>query len=191
MGAPPRTLLWVALCVVLGGAAATAGYLLRGYLQAPPAAPAPAAGVMELPELPRPRPQFALPDQRGELRSVGEWDGRLLLLNFWATWCPPCREEIPMLMQIQDDYAHRGLRIVGVAIDERENVADFVVETGMDYPVLIGQLPAIEVSKAYGNRIGSLPFTVLVNREGQIVYQKLGELTRDEAEAAIRAALDG
>ncbi|NIR32530.1 MAG: TlpA family protein disulfide reductase [Gammaproteobacteria bacterium] len=191
MGASRYTLLGAALVLVLGGAAAAAGYLLREHLQGPPPAPPQAATTMGLPELPRPRPQFVLRDRHGELRSVTEWDGRLLLLNFWATWCPPCREEIPMLMEVHDEYAEQGVQLVGVAIDERKNVLDFVTEMGMDYPVLIGQLPAIEVSKAYGNRVGSLPFTVLVNREGQIVYQKLGELTRAEAETAIREALGG
>lgn len=192
MGKARYSLLGAALVLILGAGAAVAGYFLREHLQRPaPPPPQVATAAMELPEVPRPRPQFVLRDQHGKLRSVTEWDGRLLLLNFWATWCAPCREEIPMLMDVQDEYAQRGLRLVGVAIDQPDNVTEFVSEMGMDYPVLIGQLPAIEVSKAYGNRVGSLPFTVLVDPEGQIVYQKLGLLTRAEAEAAIRKALDG
>lgn len=135
--------------------------------------------------VPDERPVFSLPDTSGQTRSVQEWDGKVLVINFWATWCPPCREEIPEFVALQRKYAGRGLQFVGIAIDEREAVVPFMEAVGINYPVLLGQLTGVELSRDYGNRWGALPYTAVIDREGHIVFVKPGALTHREMEQEI------
>lgn len=135
------------------------------------------------------RPEFSLPDLNGVRRSVAEWDGKLLILNFWATWCPPCRKEIPLLMAFQKRYGPRGVQIVGIAIEENESVRAYVDQIGLDYPVLVGETEPIAVAKAFGNQIGVLPYTAVVGRDGRIVFTKAGELAPKELETALHKLL--
>ncbi|MFQ6024134.1 MAG: redoxin family protein [Acidiferrobacterales bacterium] len=130
-----------------------------------------------------------LPDLEGKTQSLKAWPGKLLLVNFWATWCAPCREEIPLLIELQKRYETHGLQVVGVAIDDRDAVAQFGNEMGINYPILIGQEKAMTLMSDYGNRIGSLPFSVLINREGRIAARKLGIYKRPELEGLIRPLL--
>lgn len=133
------------------------------------------------------RPAFALPDALGLSRDVGEWDGRVLVVNFWATWCQPCVREIPAFVELQGQYAGRGVQFVGIALDTLPQVQVFFDRLGLElnYPNLIGGTNAIAVAEAYGNNIGILPYTVLVDRSGKIAYAQYGELTRDSAEQMI------
>jgi thiol-disulfide isomerase/thioredoxin len=128
-----------------------------------------------------PRPEFWLPDSAGVRRGIAEWDGKLLIMNFWATWCPPCLHEIPMFITLQERYGARGVQFLGIAIDDGDKVRAFAEEIGLNYPTLHGQMDAIEVMTAYGNKSGGLPFTVIVDRAGQIVARHPGVL--DEAAA--------
>lgn len=137
----------------------------------------------------QPRPEFTLPDKGGQMRHVSEWDDRVLVINFWATWCPPCRDEIPGFIKLQEKYTARGLQFVGIALQDAEEVQDFVAEMGMNYPVLVGMEEVIKVSEQYGNQVGALPFTVIVDREQRIAFIKFGPLPYEEAENAILAVL--
>ncbi len=132
-----------------------------------------------------PRPGFTLPDVSGEIQDVSQWNGQLLILNFWATWCAPCRHEIPFFVELQTLYADRGLQFVGIAIDDPASIVEFAKEMGMNYPLLHGQLESMEVSKQYGNVVGGLPFTVVVDRNGQIVARKSGPFERAEIESLL------
>jgi thiol-disulfide isomerase/thioredoxin len=131
----------------------------------------------------QPRPDFTLKDLEGIPRSITEWDGHVVLVNFWAPWCKPCREEMPMLMQLQQDYGGQGLRILGVAIDDPEPVRRFASELRVNYVLLAELMPALDVQDAYGDT--RLPYSVLIDRKGRIVYRKAGELTRAEIEAEL------
>ena len=131
------------------------------------------------------RPGFVLPDVAGRLQNVSQWDGQLIVINFWATWCAPCRHEIPFFVELQTRYAERGVQFVGIAIDDPVSVGEFAREIGMNYPGLYGQMDALEVSKQYGNGIGGLPFTVIVDRDGQIVVRKNGPFEREEIESLL------
>ena len=135
------------------------------------------------------RPEFSLPDQDGVTRKLSEWDGKVLVVNFWATWCPPCRKETPAFVELQDKYGDKGLQFIGVAIDEKDNVEDFADTYGVNYPMLLGDLEAIKTSKAYGNRFGTLPYTVIVDRQGKISFIQRGELLKTTAEEKIKALL--
>jgi len=133
------------------------------------------------------RPDFTLPDALGLSHEVGEWDGRVLIVNFWASWCKPCAREMPAFVELQRQYAEQGVQFVGIALDTPQQVEAFFDGLGLvpNYPSLIGGTNAIAVAEAYGNSIGILPYTVLVDRTGKIAYAQYGELTRDSAEQMI------
>jgi peroxiredoxin len=137
----------------------------------------------------RPAPEFNLTDVAGTKRNSHEWDGKVLILNFWATWCPPCRSETPMFVELQEKYAATGLQFVGVAIDEMDKVKDFMDTYGINYPMLIGDNDAIDIAKQYGNRFGALPYTVVIDRHGMIQFVQRGGMTREMAENAIKPLL--
>ena len=135
------------------------------------------------------RPDFSLPDMNGKLRHISEWDGKVILLNFWASWCPPCREELPDFVQLYDDYADKGFVVVGVAIDKQQDIIDFMDSVGVEYPVMISETEGIRISQAYGNRLGALPYSVIIDRDGQMVSSHLKLLTYQDVEAMIQPLL--
>lgn len=181
----------IALVMAVGGTAVTAGYFLRAYLEGrtTPELITVRASEPQSPADTERRPDFRLPDPSGRLRDVSEWDGKLLILNFWATWCPPCLHEIPMFMEVQKAYADRGVQFVGVAIDDVENVQTFVADTGLSYPTLHGQGDAIELGKRLGNTTGGLPFTVIIGPEGNIRFRHGGVLDKARTEDLIESVL--
>ena len=135
------------------------------------------------------RPDFTLPNLDDQSRSIGEWDGKVVLVNFWATWCPPCRREIPGFVEVYQQYRSKGFEVVGIAIDDPDAVSRFVTSAGIDYTVLWGQAGATEVAQRYGNKAGVLPFSVLIDRKGIVRLTRAGELDRDELEAALEKYL--
>ena len=135
------------------------------------------------------RPAFELPDLDGVMQPVSRWDGKLLVLNFWATWCGPCRHEIPYFVTLQNRYQAAGLQVVGIAIDTPANVSAFYTEMGMNYPTLLGQAEAIRLGEAYGNKIGGLPYTVFIDRDGHIARVKNGPMELDEMDAVVKELL--
>lgn len=135
------------------------------------------------------RPDFSLPDLEGRERHISEWDGRVLVINFWATWCPPCLKEIPEFVDLQSEYGDQGLQFVGIALQKPADVVDFAREHGMNYPNLAGELPVIRVAEAYGNTVGALPYTTVVDRQGTIVFARQGPVRGPEMEAVIEPLL--
>jgi thiol-disulfide isomerase/thioredoxin len=164
-----RRLLLVSVVSVV---AAGAGYWTAVHLRAPAAAPAGAT-------------DFSLPDLDGRPQTLAQWRGKTVLLNFWATWCPPCREEIPLFVEYQRQYAARGLQIVGIAIDSREAVSAFTRQLKTNYPQLLAQDTGLALMARYGNRAGSLPFSVVISPQGNVVSQKLGAYRRADLDAVI------
>lgn len=135
------------------------------------------------------RPDFSLMDVTGAARQINEWDGRVIAINFWATWCPPCLKEIPSFIALQNKYADEGLQFIGIALQKPEEVTDFIRTQGMNYPVLVGELEVVELAKIYGNKIGALPYTVIIDRLGRISFVKYGELAGETAEEVIKRLL--
>jgi thiol-disulfide isomerase/thioredoxin len=121
-------------------------------------------------------------DLAGRTQRLDQWRGKVLVVNFWATWCPPCLKEIPEFIRMQERYRDRGLQFVGVAIDQPERVGPFAEKMGINYPVLIGALDATELLRTLGNQHGGLPFTVVFDRSGTLAGSELGGL--DEAKLA-------
>ncbi len=137
------------------------------------------------------RPDFSIQDINGRIRHIKEWnDKKVILLNFWATWCPPCKKEMPAFMELQEKYGKRGLQIIGIAIDDKELVKEFVDDMGINYVILSGQLDAVDISRRYGNFRGQLPYTVFINSKQQLVGVKRGEISKAEAEKAILQLLN-
>ncbi len=114
-----------------------------------------------------PAPEFELPDAKGKKRKLADFRGKVVLLNFWATWCPPCRAEMPELNRLHSEYASRGFTVLGVAMDERgwRDVTPFLRSHRIDYPVLLGNA---EVANAYGG-LRTIPHTLFLDREGRVV----------------------
>ncbi len=135
------------------------------------------------------RPDFSLPDVTGHIRNISEWDGKVLAINFWATWCPPCIKEIPEFIEIQRKYKDQGLQFIGIALQRPEEVIEFMQTYGMNYPVLAGETAVIKIAESYGNDIGALPYTVIIDREGRIQHIKRGPLAAATAEMIISRLL--
>ncbi|MEE2766404.1 MAG: TlpA disulfide reductase family protein [Pseudomonadota bacterium] len=117
---------------------------------------------------------FSLPDTNGELQSIDQWRNKVLVINFWATWCEPCRKEIPLFMDLQKTYRNQDLQFVGIAIDETNAVREFTDRQQINYPSLIAGMAGMSLSASLGNLVGVVPFTVVVNREGRIVHTQPG-----------------
>src|SRR5438132_7373342 len=128
-------------------------------------------------------------DLSGARRTLREWRGRVVLCNFWATWCAPCREEIPMLVAVRAAFAPKGAEVVGIGIDQASKVDEFAKTYGITYPVLIADAGAMELMSRLGNGAGGLPYTVVLDRLGAIAHRRLGALTRAELEAVLRGLL--
>ena len=127
----------------------------------------------------------SLPDLSGKSQTLAQWRGKVLVVNFWATWCAPCREEIPALMKVQVKYASNGVEIVGIAFDNVDKVRDYAKELRIDYVLLIGGVETLSMAKDLGNRAEVLPFTVVFDRAGNVAHAHAGTLT----EASLGAVL--
>lgn len=132
---------------------------------------------------------FIFPDTTGVERHVSEWKDKILIVNFWATWCPPCRKEMPEFVRLQNEYAANNVQFVGIAIDEIEPVAEYISTHKINYPILIGNDGGIELARELGNVIGALPFTVVIDRNGNIVYTQPGLFHRDKVVEVITPLL--
>jgi thiol-disulfide isomerase/thioredoxin len=120
------------------------------------------------------------PDVDGHAQRLGQWEKRFLLVNFWATWCGPCKEEMPIFVKLQSRFSGQNLQIVGIAADSSLNVANFAKKTPVNYPLLIDETGAIQFSKRLGNRLGLLPHTVLFRPGGEVIYNRLGVISERE-----------
>jgi len=153
-----------------------------------------ALGVFAFRHLPAPAPgsrdsgpllAVSLPDVDGHPQSLAQWRGRLLVVNFWATWCAPCREEMPMFVAAQAAHGAKGLQFVGIAVDDAVKVRQFAKEIGLNYPALIGGYGAMELSKTLGNSVMALPFTIVIDPQGGVVLTQLGPVQPAQIERLV------
>lgn len=126
-----------------------------------------------------------LVDLAGKPRPAAEWEGQVLIWNFWATWCAPCREEIPLLIATREKYRPSGVEIVGIAIDNATKVREFSISFAISYPVLLAGADGLELMRKLGNTSGGLPYTVVVDRSGNVVRRKLGALKQGDLDAIL------
>ncbi len=128
------------------------------------------------------RVAFTLPDLQGVERQLSEWDGEARLVNFWATWCAPCRREIPLLKQLQHDKFEQRLQVIGVAVDHMEDVVAYAEEARFNYPVLVGQEKAMAAAESSGVEFIGLPFTMVITSDSTLVVTHMGEIKQEHVE---------
>ncbi len=125
-------------------------------------------------------PDFALSDLSGKQHNIKEWQGKVLIINFWATWCPPCLKEMPEFVELQNEYGSKGLQFIGIAIDDAEPVKGFIANKKINYPILLGEDQGTKIAHDLGNIVNTVPFTVIVDKKGHVVKSHMGELERDK-----------
>jgi thiol-disulfide isomerase/thioredoxin len=130
-----------------------------------------------------------LPDLQGQKQRMDQWRGKVIIVNFWATWCAPCREEIPELIRAQEQLGPRGVQVVGIAIDQVDKVKAYAEEMRISYPVLVGELEVMDLARVAGNALGGLPYTVVLDRQGEIARTELGGVTQAKLEDMVRPLL--
>ena len=129
---------------------------------------------------------LSLPDPTGVIQPLSQWRGKILVVNFWATWCPPCREEMPAFSRLALKHAANGVQFVGISIDTLNKVLEFQKLTPVSYPLLIGTMDTVQNTIALGNSAQALPFTAIYNRVGVIHSVKLGRLSEFELERQLK-----
>jgi len=134
-------------------------------------------------------PEFTLKDLEGTPQRISQWSGHPLLINFWATWCAPCRREMPLLQKLHEAQGDGGLKVIGIAIDHPDSVATFVAETGVTYPILAGEEDAMAAADLFGADFVALPFSVFVAPDGEILRLYLGEIHPDDLKTILGITL--
>jgi len=167
--------LQAATFLMVAAVAGFAGYYLN---RAKPSAPQIEVAVHKL-------MQASYADLTGKLHSLSTSPGKVRIVNFWATWCAPCLEEIPELNKIHGKYVSKGVELTGIAFDNAPKVKDYAARTSIDYSLLIGTAETLAISKNLGNQAGVLPFTLVLDRTGAVAYTHAGALTAAILEAVL------
>ncbi len=174
--------------IAVGGTllGAASGFAWRAWDdRSAPVIPDPIQTVEQLDSL----PAFSYTDLAGQSRHRSEFDDKVLVVNFWATWCPPCVKETPEFVALQEEFDGQ-VQFIGIAIDDEEPVREFANNFSVNYPILLGDMSAIEMSRSLGNRYEGLPFTVVAAPGGEVVLRHTGGLERDELEPLLRRLTD-
>ncbi len=179
-----QVLLYTGIAIL----AVAAGFLLRGQLMSNDAQ----SGATDAAVASRGAEAIfaaSLPDLQDKSQAISQWRGKVMVVNFWASWCEPCRNEIPEFIELQEKFRDHGLVFIGIAVDQKERAAAFSKEIGINYPVLVGDMKAMALAEAAGNRQGALPFTVVIDRNGKIIGTKLGRLSQEKLESMFKPLL--
>jgi thiol-disulfide isomerase/thioredoxin len=128
-------------------------------------------------------------DTAGKSQAFAQWRGKTLVVNFWATWCPPCREEMPVFSRLQTKYAANGVQFAGIAIDSADMVREFSLQYPVTYPLLIGGAEGVELTRQLGNPRLALPYTLIVSPTGTASFARLGGLSEHELDTLLQQSL--
>jgi thiol-disulfide isomerase/thioredoxin len=173
---------WPLFMAVAITAAALGFYLGQPQVQSPPLGAIPAASQLS---------KLALATPEGKPASLEQWAGKIQVVNFWATWCPPCREEMPEFSRVQDKLADKGVQFIGIGIDTPDNILNFQKTNPVSYPLLMGSYDVLKLTVELGNKSSALPFTVILDRQGNIAHTKMGKLSEAELEQLLRPMYAG
>ncbi|CAM4043397.1 TlpA family protein disulfide reductase [Bordetella tumulicola] len=157
-------------------AMAAGGFAYREWGHPPPAEPGAADPVAALRAL-------SLPDLEGKPHTLAQWQGRPMVVNFWATWCAPCVKEMPELQALQEKYA--GIQFVGIGVDKVENMRQFLQKVPVSYPLLVMGPGAIDTLRTLGNPAGGLPFTLIFDANGGVNRKILGQIQFDDLDRTL------
>jgi len=130
-----------------------------------------------------------LNDSDGKQQTFKQWQGKTLVVNFWATWCPPCREEMPSFSRLQTKYASNGVQFVGIALDTAENVISFSKRYPTSYPLLIADSEGADLTRQLGNSRLALPYTVVLASNGEVRLARLGRVSEQELDILLQKAI--
>lgn len=170
----------ILIIILIAASAAIGGFFLQQNLSTEAnvsTAPIKPSSISVVGQL---RPDFSLPElEEGKLRTASEWDGKIRLVNFWATWCPPCLREMPAFIEMQEQFADQDFVVLGIAVDRLDAVETFVETMDINYPILVGDAAALELTTLYGNRLGVLPFSAFVGKDNKIISVHNGEITAE------------
>lgn len=169
-----------ALTVLVMTVALGIGFIGHRACTAAPSGPQQAGAPATLPA--------TLPDSRGKLRRLSEWEGKVRVINFWATWCPPCRDEMPLLVRSQARWAPRGVQFIGIALDNAADVDKFGRELKVNYPLLIAEEQGATLMQRLGNTAGVVPYTLVLDGKGRVLQRHAGEVHAADLEAWLTAA---
>ncbi|MGL6070250.1 TlpA family protein disulfide reductase [Craterilacuibacter sp.] len=125
----------------------------------------------------------------GKSQTLAQWRGKVVVVNFWATWCAPCREEMPMLDALRSRWRNQGVEVVGIALDQPVEVQNFLRSLRIGYPVLLGDADTLGLMRSLGNSTGGLPFTVILDRQGKVVARLTGKLSEQNLRQAVEPRL--
>ncbi|WP_036242858.1 TlpA family protein disulfide reductase [Methylobacter luteus] len=136
-------------------------------------------------------PALILNDLNGKEHNLYEWRGKVIMLNFWATWCGPCQIEIPYFMKYQQHYAGQGLQIIGIGLDETQKLRNYARTLGINYPILrTGPEQHYALLNQWGDPSAVLPFTVIIDREGRLVFRQIGVFNDEAFETIVKPLLE-
>jgi peroxiredoxin len=172
----------IALAALAGGAA---GYL---WHEEPPTT-APALHYLDTTRATATLMAISLPDIHGTEQAIAQWRGKIIVANYWAPWCPPCRAEIQDFAAISRELADKHVQFVGISLDEADKVRAFGEQFAIPYPLLVAPLQVLEQTALFGNTIKALPLTVIIGRTGIVRHIKLGVIPRNELETRLRQLL--
>lgn len=164
----------------VGGLATTAGYFAHRWRRAGAALPGVGGDIL--------RGRYV--DLDGSPRTLESLAGKILVINYWATWCEPCRKEIPVFVRLQQEYAAKNVQFVGIAIDQADKVREFAKEFGINYPLVIAGVEALDAARRAGNKAGVLPYTVVLDPSAEVAANLVGELSEDRMRAALLPLLN-
>ena len=178
-----NTKLVVAVVLII---AAAGGFLVQQFVSVndPVETPAPPTINVEVDNTAQ-AIDFSLSDIEGNVKHLSDWNGRARLVNFWATWCAPCRREIPLLKKLQEAQGSEGLQVIGIAVDFMEEVIDYAEEVEFNYPILVGQEDAMMAAESSGVEFIGLPFTLVLSRDGELLKTHVGEIVEDHVERIV------
>lgn len=131
-----------------------------------------------------------LTDSNGQPQALAQWSGKVLVVNYWATWCPPCREEMPGFSRLQTRLGPEGVQFIGIGIDSPSAIKEYAFQTPMHYPLLVGGSEGMDLLRDLGNDTGALPYTLVLDRRGQPAFSRLGIVHENELEARLRPLIE-